>query len=61
MSMWTYSLKCSLRSLVREVVRNVWGRAFVYPGLVANERSRESLSAYVARRARQVGVPLDGD
>ncbi len=61
MSMWTYSLKCSLRSLVREVVRNVWGRAFVYPGLVANERSREALAAYVARRARQVGVPLDGD
>ncbi|MFS2217794.1 phenylacetate--CoA ligase family protein [Telluria sp. Tellsp104] len=61
MSMWTYSLKCSLRSLVREVVRNVWGRAFVYPGLVANERSREALAAYVARRARRVGVPLDGD
>jgi phenylacetate-CoA ligase len=61
MSMWTYSLKCSLRSLVREVVRNVWGRAFVYPGLVANERSREALAAYVARRARQVGVPLDGN
>jgi phenylacetate-CoA ligase len=61
MSMWTYSLKCSLRSLVREVVRNVWGRIFVYPGLVANERSRDALAAYVARRARRVGVPLDGD
>jgi phenylacetate-CoA ligase len=61
MPMWTYSLKCSLRSLVREVVRNVWGRTFVYPGLVANERSPEALAAYVARRARRVGVPLDGD
>jgi len=61
MSMWTYSLKCSLRSLVRELVRNVWGRTFVYPGLVANERSPEALAAYVARRARRVGVPLDGD
>jgi phenylacetate-CoA ligase len=61
MSMWTYSLKCSLRSLVRELVRNVWGRVFVYPGLVANERSRDALAAYVARRARRVGVPLDGD
>lgn len=61
MSMWTYSLKCSLRSLVREMVRNVWGRTFVYPELVANERSREALAAYVARRARRIGVPLDGD
>jgi phenylacetate-CoA ligase len=61
MSMWTYSLKCSLRSLVRDIVRNVWGRRFVYPGLVANERSRAALAAYVARRARRVGVPLDGD
>jgi phenylacetate-CoA ligase len=61
MSTWTYSLKCSLRSLVRDLVRNVWGRRFVYPGLVANERSREALAAYVARRARRVGVPLDGD
>jgi phenylacetate-CoA ligase len=59
--MWTYSLKCSLRSLVRELVRNIWGRTFVYPGLVANERSRDALAAYVARRARRVGVPLDGD
>jgi phenylacetate-CoA ligase len=58
---WTYSLKCSLRSLVRELVRNVWGRAFVYPGLVANERSAAALSAYAARRARAVGVALDGD
>jgi phenylacetate-CoA ligase len=61
MPMWTYSLKCSLRSLVRDIVRNVWGRRLVYPGLVANERSREALAAYVARRARRVGVPLDGD
>jgi phenylacetate-CoA ligase len=61
MSTWTFSLKCSLRSLVREGVRNAWGRAFVYPGLVAHERSRELLADYVARRARRIGVPLDGD
>jgi phenylacetate-CoA ligase len=59
--MWTYSLKCSLRSLVRELVRNVWGRTFVYPALAANEDSREALAAYVARRAARLGVPLDGD
>jgi phenylacetate-CoA ligase len=61
MSMWMYSLKASLRSLARELVRNVWGRLFIYPTLAANERSREALAAYMRRRARKVGVPLDGD
>jgi phenylacetate-CoA ligase len=61
MPMWTYSLKYSLRSLVRETVRNAWGRLFVYPALAANERSHEVLADYAARRARRVGVPLDGD
>jgi phenylacetate-CoA ligase len=46
---------------VRAGVRNAWGRAFVYPGLAAHERSRERLADYVARRARRLGVPLDGD
>jgi phenylacetate-CoA ligase len=59
--MWTYSLKLSLRSLARELARNFWGRTFVYPGLVANERSPLALDAYIARRARKlkVGVALD--
>jgi len=61
MANWTYSLKHSLRSLVRETVRNVWGRAFVYPRLAANERSPQALRDYVARRAARVDVPLDGD
>ena len=61
MSMWTYSLKCSLRSLGRELVRNFWGRVFVYPALAANERSRRALAAYVAGRAQALQVPLDGD
>lgn len=61
MSMWAYSLKCSLRSLGRELVRNVWGRHLVYPRLVANERSPAALAAYAARRAAAIGVPLDGD
>ena len=56
-----YSLKCSSRSLVREAVRNVWGRRFVYPELVANERSAAALARYVARRAARIGVPLGGD
>jgi phenylacetate-CoA ligase len=61
MPTWTYSLKASLRSLARELVRNLWGRMFVYPALAANERSRAALADYVARRARAVGVTLDGD
>jgi phenylacetate-CoA ligase len=61
MSMWTYSLKCSLRSLGRELVRNFWGRVFIYPTLAANERSRKALAAYVAGRAHALQVPLDGD
>lgn len=58
--MWTHSLKFSLRSLGRELVRNLWGRLLVYPALARNERSRENLARYVARRAARVGVPLDG-
>jgi phenylacetate-CoA ligase len=61
MSMWTYSLKCSLRSLGRELVRNFWGRVFIYPTLAANERSRKTLAAYVSGRAHALDVPLDGD
>jgi phenylacetate-CoA ligase len=58
---WTYSLKFSLRSLGRELVRNFWGRHFVYPLLAANEHSREALARYVARRAAALGVHIDGD
>jgi phenylacetate-CoA ligase len=58
---WTRSLKFSLRSLGRELVRNLWGRLFVYPALARNERSRDTLARYVARRAARVGVTLDGD
>ncbi|WP_296943527.1 phenylacetate--CoA ligase family protein [uncultured Massilia sp.] len=61
MSTWTYSLKFSLRSLARELVRNIWGRAFVYPALAANERAPSRLADYAARRARKLGVALDGD
>ncbi|ALK96342.1 hypothetical protein AB595_05670 [Massilia sp. WF1] len=59
--MWTRSLKFSLRSLGRELVRNLWGRLFVYPALAGNEYSRHKLARYVERRAAKVGVALDGD
>jgi phenylacetate-CoA ligase len=61
MAMWTYSLAFSLRSLAREVLRNFWGRTFVYPALAANEGSREALARYRQRRAAAIGVALDGD
>jgi phenylacetate-CoA ligase len=50
--MWTYSLKFSLRSLGRELARNLWGRLLVYPRLARNERDPQALARYVARRAR---------
>jgi phenylacetate-CoA ligase len=59
--MWTYSLKHSLRSLVRELVRNLWGRLLVYPALARNERSAEALNRYVARRARALGIAAPPD
>jgi phenylacetate-CoA ligase len=61
MSTWKYSLKFSLRSFLREVSRNFWGRNYVYPRLAANERSAVALRDYVARRAARIGVPLAGD
>lgn len=59
--MWTYSLKFSLRSLLRELVRNFWGRVFVYPALAANERSAQALAAYIAARNKAVGAQADTD
>lgn len=59
--MWTYSLKLSLKSLVRELARNLWGRVLIYPVLARNERSRANLNAYIARRARALRVPVPPD
>ena len=56
-----YSLKLSLRSLARELVRNLWGRVLVYPALARNERSAATLNDYVARRARALDVSAPPD
>lgn len=56
-----YSLKLSARSLVRELVRNLWGRVFVYPALAHNERSAATLNDYVRHRARALGVAVPPD
>lgn len=59
--MWRYSLVTSLRSLLRALVCGLWGRALVYPALARNERSAAALNAYVARRARALGVHVAPD
>lgn len=59
--MWNYSLKFSLKSLARELLRNFWGRTFVYPALVANERDPQALARYIARRAARLGMAVDPD
>ena len=59
--MWTYSLKFTLRAMLRELLRGFWGRYLVYPRLAAVERSPALLNAAVARRARRIGVTVDAD
>jgi phenylacetate-CoA ligase len=56
--MWTWSLKATLRSLVRMLLRGLWGRLLVYPRIRRHERSAALLNADIARRARRLGVEL---
>ena len=60
--MWTWSLKATLRSLVRILLRGVPARLLVFPRLVAQERSAALLAAAIAERARrlEVQVAFDG-
>lgn len=59
--MWTYSVKYTLRSVGRELLRGFWGRNLVYPRLAARERSACLLNAAIAHRARRIGVAVDPD
>jgi phenylacetate-CoA ligase len=59
--MWTWSLKATLRSLVRMLLRGLWGRLLVYPRLVRHERSAALLNAAIARRARRLRVQVAPD
>ncbi len=59
--MWTYSVKYTLRSVGRELLRGFWGRYLVYPRLAARERSPGLLNAAIAHRARRIGVAVDAD
>lgn len=49
------------RLLLRLLVRGLPARLFVLPALLRNERSATALEAYVARRARAVGVQVARD
>ena len=57
MPLW-FSLRATWRGLVREVLRGLWARWWVYPGLAANERDSSALRRSVIRRARAVGLAL---
>jgi len=59
--MWTYSVKYTLRSVGRELLRGFWGRYLVYPRLAARERSPGLLNAAIAHRAHRIGVAVDAD
>lgn len=50
-----------LRSLMRVLVRGWPARLLVLPALLRNERSATALDAYVARRARALGVAVPPD
>ena len=59
--MWTWSLKATLRSFGRTLLRGLWGRLLVYPRLARHERSAEDLNRYIAERARRLGVAVAAD
>jgi len=60
MSAFWYGMRATLRSLLREMLRGVWARWWIYPQLAANERNATALRLSVARRARRLGLALDG-
>jgi phenylacetate-CoA ligase len=58
MSFW-FSLRATLRGLLREAVRGVWARWFIYPQLAANERDATRLRLANARRMRKLHLAFD--
>jgi phenylacetate-CoA ligase len=56
-----YSLRASLRSLVRETLRGIWARGWIYPQLAANERDATALRRSVLQRAGALGLLLADD
>ena len=59
-ALW-FSLRATLRGLVREAVRGVWARRWIYPQLLRNERDGAALRQSVIERARALGLTLGAD
>ena len=57
MAFW-FSLRATVRGLLREAMRGVWARRFIYPQLAANERDGSALARANARRLRVLGAPF---
>lgn len=57
--MWSYSLKYTLRSFVRTLLRGLPARLLVTPRLLAVERSPQRLAEAIARRARRLRVQVE--
>ena len=57
--MLTWSLKFTLRSIVRTALRGLPARLLVTPRLLAVERSPRRLAERIERRARRLGVAVD--
>jgi len=58
MTAWWFSLRATVRGLVREAVRGVWARRWIYPQLARNERDGNTLRQSVMQRARALGLAL---
>ena len=56
-----FSLRATLRGLLREALRGVWARWWIYPQLLANERDSVALRRFVGRRARALGLAVGAD
>jgi len=59
-ALW-FSLRATLRGLVREAVRGVWARRWIYPQLLRNERDGAALRQSIIERAHALGLPLGAD
>jgi phenylacetate-CoA ligase len=60
MTFW-YSLRATVHGMLREVLRGVWARWWIYPQLAVNERDRAALRQTVLRRARSLGLAIGRD
>ncbi len=55
------SIKYSLISLFRDLIRGLWARNIIYPRLLKNEFSIWQLRSYVGRQVRRLGITQTED